>query len=106
MPRPGVPTAATGSLARLAEVAWACARTTDLPALIELVGAGCRDAVGGREWRFLAVQADSGALTLGAPREGARAVLPEPGGALEWLLAHETPLFARADDRNLSLIHI
>jgi len=93
MPRPGA-SAATGTLARLAEVAWACARTNDLPALIELVGSACREAAGGREWRFLTVQADSGALTLGAPREGARAVLPEPGGALEWLLAHEVPLVA------------
>ena len=94
MPRHGA--APTGALARLAEVASVCTRTNDLPALIELVGSACRDAVGGREWRFLLVQADSGALTLGAPREGARAVMPEPGGALEWLLAHESPLIARA----------
>ena len=83
-------------LARLAEVAFACARSNDLPALVELVGDSVARSVGAREWRFLSVQADSGALALGPPREGAACVLPEPGGALEWLLSHEAPLDARA----------
>ena len=92
MPRPDQVT----DLARLAEVAFSCARSHDLPALVELVGDSVSRAVGGREWRFLSVQADSGALTLGPARDGAAAVLPEPGGALEWLLSHEAPLDARA----------
>lgn len=85
-----------GAVSRLAEVAFACARSNDLPALIELAGEACRESVGGREWRFLSMHADSGALTLGAPETGGPTVLPEPGGALEWLLAHEAPLAADA----------
>ncbi len=85
-----------GALPRLAEVAFACARTNDLAALIELAGDACKDLVGGSEWRFLSVHPESGALSLGAPDAGGPVVLPEPFGALEWLLAHEAPLWATA----------
>jgi hypothetical protein len=91
MSRPEATSAGAASLARLAEVAWASARSNDLPALVELVGASCTAAVQGREWRFLTVQADSGA-TPGARAKAARRAA-EPGERSR-ALAHESPLVA------------
>jgi signal transduction histidine kinase/putative methionine-R-sulfoxide reductase with GAF domain len=80
-------------VARVAETAHALVSTHDVAALIEVVGEACRAHLDGRAWRFLALDSESGALSERADGDG-RAVLPEPGGALEWLLRHETALTA------------
>ncbi len=83
-------------LSRLAEVAFACARSNDLPALVHAAAETCREVVTGAESCFLAVDEESGALALGAPGGGGAVVLPAPGGVLEWMLVHEAPVRAQA----------
>ena len=104
MPAPTPEQKARELLARLAELAFACARSNDLPALVDIAAETCRAAVGGRSWRFLSVDESSGALTAGPPGSGGQPVLPEPRGLLESMLAHEAPRVAvegRAGDPTL-----
>jgi signal transduction histidine kinase/putative methionine-R-sulfoxide reductase with GAF domain len=101
-PAPG--TRSREMFARLAELAFACANSDDLAALVDVAAEACRAAVGGRAWRFLSVDEGSGALMSGPPDAGGVPVLPEPGGLLESMLAHEAPRVAvqgRAGDPTL-----
>ncbi|MEP7028248.1 MAG: ATP-binding protein [Candidatus Eisenbacteria bacterium] len=83
-------------LSRLAEVAYACARSTDVATHVHAAAVACQEAVGGIAWRFLALDEESGALALGVPGSDETVILPEPGGLLEWMLAHEAPVRAVA----------
>jgi signal transduction histidine kinase/putative methionine-R-sulfoxide reductase with GAF domain len=94
MPAPTPEQRAGELLARLAELAFVCTGSNDLAALVDIAAETCREAVGGRAWRFLSVDESSGALTAGPPGSGGPPVLPEPGGLLESMLAHEAPLLA------------
>jgi len=84
---------ADATLSRLAATAFALAETSDLAALVDVCGEAARGATGGRDWRFLALDPENGALHDGS-LEGP-VVLPAPGGAVEWLLLHEAVLLRR-----------
>jgi len=94
MPAPTPEAKARELLARLAELSFACTRSNDLAALVDVAAETCLSAVGGRSWRFLSVDESSGALTSGPPDSGGRAVLPESRGLLESMLAREAPQVA------------
>ncbi len=91
------------SLLRLAQAALAFRSSGDLPALTGIFGETASECLGGYAWRFFLVDPQSGALRHAGPAAKGdgpdRVHLPEPGGALEWLLAYEAPLVARADER-------
>jgi signal transduction histidine kinase len=93
--RPADGAAAPTALARLAATAFALSATTDLGALVDVCGEAAREAAGGRAWRFFALDPENGALHEGS-LEGP-VILPAPGGALEWLLLHETVLLRAGD---------
>ena len=97
------PVSGTPALARAAENALALRTTRDLPSIVEVVGESVRASVGGVGWHFFSADPQSGALARWngrpVPVSGTSEIyLPEPGGAVEWLLRHETPLFASAGD--------
>src|SRR5689334_14343237 len=80
----------------MAGLARALASTGDRALLVTAVGAACQDALAGVAWRFLALDAETGALTDATPGAASGAIWPEPGGVLEALLASEEPQLARA----------
>jgi signal transduction histidine kinase/putative methionine-R-sulfoxide reductase with GAF domain len=92
-PPRGKPAPALVSASLLARV---LASTHDRALLVATAADACRDALGGTEWRFFALDLETGALRDPfAVAYAAGAVLPEPGGVLEALLAHEEPVYAR-----------
>lgn len=86
----------TAARTRLAAGAFALASTTDLAALVDVLGESACASAGGHAWRFYALDPQNGALHAGAG-EGP-IVLPAPRGALESLLRHETPGLGGPDD--------
>ncbi len=62
----------------------------DVAAHIDVCAEAAQAAVGGTAWRLDHLDSTSGTLRAGA--FDGPVVLPEPGGALEWLLHHEAPL--------------
>jgi signal transduction histidine kinase len=88
----------------MAGLAKALASTGDRALLIATVGAACREALHGDAWRFLALDAETGALTDATPgalpsdsAASAVVVWPEAGGVLEALLAREEPAVGRSN---------
>ena len=73
-----------------AAAAFALATSGDVAAHIDVCARAAQAAVGGTAWRLDHLDAETGALRAGA-HDGPM-ILAEPGGGLEWLLRHESPL--------------
>ncbi len=73
-----------------AAAAFVLTTSGDVTAHIDVCAEAARGAVGGTAWRLDHLEAASG--TLHAHSFDGPVLLPEPGGALEWLLHHEAPL--------------
>ena len=76
--------------APFASVAFALTTSDDLAAHVDVCARAAQAAVGGTAWRFDQLDPETGALRQGV--NDGPVLLPEPGGTLEWLLRHETPL--------------
>ncbi len=98
-PRSPSPNGKTGDkLAHFADVTLALRTSSDLGVLLETVNVAARALLGARECRLFLIDERTGAVRpwdtdLNHPGD---AFLPESGGALEWMLRHEEPLFVAA----------
>lgn len=90
-------------LARLSEATFVLRTSSDMEALVSTVGAAAEGALHAKESRVFLIDERTGAVRPWDTEKGGpgEAFLPAPGGALEWVLRHEEPLFVPDGSGNL-----